>query len=138
MQPSEFFEIYLLDGADFFRVKIISTTCHDKLKKFSTGYPYERLGQVHLQLMCSHDFDYFLHICKMIAFIVTFHCNIIVIALYGFTYMLTEGCIHSALICRPCILQSKGLYNVVIGHSYCIFIVTFSYFILINLSLIHI
>jgi len=44
----------------------------------------------------------------MIAFVMTFHGNIIDVAFYGLTYMLMEERIHGALIGCTSVLQTKG------------------------------
>ena len=48
----------------------------------------------------------------MIAFVATFHGDIINIAFYGLAYMLMEDHIHGPLICRTSVLQAEGHYCV--------------------------
>jgi len=78
----------------------IYVTCH--------WPPHVGLGGVHLQLMCPHDVEYSLQICKMVAFIAAFHCKIIYVAFYGLAYMIMEDRIHSLLIGCSDVLQSEG------------------------------
>jgi len=56
--------------------------CNNKSKKIVTGYSQEALGWVHLQLVSSHDVKHSFQVCEMIAFVTTFHSNIINIAFY--------------------------------------------------------
>jgi len=58
--------------------------------------------------MHPHDIKYRLQICYMIAFVKAFHYNVIYVAFHYFAYMLMKNCIHSSMICYPCVLQSEG------------------------------
>jgi len=82
--------------------------------KFATGYPQEGFGRVHLQLVSLHDVKHSFQVCEVIAFVATFHDDIIDILFYGLVYMLIEDRIHGTLICCTNILQAKGHYYVTV------------------------
>ena len=88
--------------------------CNEKSKKFSTGYPQEGLGWVHLQLVSAHVVEHSFQVCEVIAFVAIFHCDIIDIAFYDLAYMLIKDHIHDALIYRTSVLQAKGHYCVAV------------------------
>jgi len=64
--------------------------------------------------MSLHDVEHSFQVCEVIAFVATFHGDIIEIAFYGLAYMLMEDRIHGALICRTGVLQAKGHYCVAV------------------------
>jgi len=101
--------LHLLDDTDFLWIQVNSFGCNNKSKEFATGYPHEELGWIHLQLMSLHDVKHSLQVCEMIAFVATFHGDIINVAFYGFTYMLVEDRIHGTLICRTSVFKTKGI-----------------------------
>ena len=88
--------------------------CNNKSKKFTTSYPQEGLGWVHVQLVCPHDVEHSFHVYEVIAFVATFHSDIIDIAFYGLTYMLMEDRIHGALIGCTSVLQAEGHHYVAV------------------------
>ena len=69
--------------------------------------------------MSPHNVEHSLQICKMIAFVATFHCNIIDVAFYSLACMLVEVFVHGMLICQTCILQAKGYHDAVVHSQRC-------------------
>ena len=110
-----FWRLHLLNNVDFLSVEMGSFGCNNMSKNFTVGHPQEGLGWVHLQLMCSHDIEYSFLIYYMITFVMTLHCNIVYVTLYGLAYVLMEDCIYGLLICHPCIFQSEGNHGVIVN-----------------------
>jgi len=96
-----------------------SFRCNNISKEFTTCYPQEGLGWIHLQLASLHDVEHSFRVCKMIAFVVTFYDDIIDIAFYGLVYILMEDHIHGTLICHTSVLQAKGHYCIAVHSQRC-------------------
>ena len=69
-----------MDGTDLFWIEVNSFRCNNISKEFATGYPQEGLGWVHLQLVILHDVEHSPQVREVIAFVETFHDDVIDIA----------------------------------------------------------
>ena len=87
--------LHLLDNTNFLWVDVDPFGCNDKPKEFTAGYPQERFGGIHFQLIRQYNIEYCFQICYVITFGTAFHCNILyVIPLF---YVYVRGKLHSWL-----------------------------------------